>query len=46
LSEYGGLDGKESALQCGRPRFNPLGQEHPLEKETATYSSVLVWKIP
>ena len=22
-----------------------LGQEHPLEKETATYSSVLAWRI-
>ena len=23
-----------------------LGQEDPLEKETATYSSILAWKIP
>ena len=23
-----------------------LGQEHPLEKEIATYSSTLAWKIP
>ena len=23
-----------------------LGQEDPLEKEMATYSSVLAWKIP
>ena len=23
-----------------------LGQEDPLEKEMATYSSILVWKIP
>ena len=23
-----------------------LGQEGPLEEETATYSSILVWKIP
>ena len=23
-----------------------LGQEDPLEKETATHSSILVWKIP
>ena len=23
-----------------------LGQEDPLEKETATYSSTLAWKIP
>ena len=23
-----------------------LGREHPLEKEMATYSSILAWKIP
>ena len=23
-----------------------LGQEDPLEKETATHSSVLIWRIP
>ena len=23
-----------------------LGQEHPLEKEMATHSSILAWKIP
>ena len=23
-----------------------LGREDPLEKETATYSSILAWKIP
>ena len=24
----------------------PVGQEDPLEEETATYSSILAWKIP
>ena len=24
----------------------PLGQEDPLEKEMATYSSILAWRIP
>ena len=24
----------------------PLGQEHPLEEEMATYSNILAWKIP
>ena len=24
----------------------PLGQEDPLEKEMATHSSILAWKIP
>ena len=23
-----------------------LGQEHPVEKEMATYSSILAWRIP
>ena len=23
-----------------------LGREHPLEEETATYSSILAWEIP
>ena len=26
--------------------FQPLGQEDPLEKGMATYSSVLAWRIP
>ena len=27
-------------------RVHPLGQEDPLEKEMATCSSILAWKIP
>ena len=27
-------------------RVQSLGQEDPLEKEMATYSSVLAWEIP
>ena len=27
-------------------RFQSLGQEDPLEKEMATDSSILAWKIP
>ena len=27
-------------------RVRPLGQEDPLEKEMATRSSILAWKIP
>ena len=34
----------------GRPAFNPwvrsLGQEDPLEKEMATHSRTLAWRIP
>ena len=26
--------------------LQPLGWEHPLEKEMATHSSVLAWRIP
>ena len=36
----GGADGKESAHNVGRPRFNPL------EKGMATLSSILAWKTP
>ena len=27
-------------------RLQSLGQEDPLEKEVATHSSILAWKIP
>ena len=37
----GGSDGKASVCNAG-----DLGQEDPLEKEIATYSSILAWKIP
>ena len=33
-------------LQCGRPRFKPWVKEDPLEKELATHSSILAWRIP
>ena len=44
----GGSAGKGPACQCRRhkrSRVRSLGQEDPLEKETATHSSILVWKI-
>ena len=34
------------AGDVSRCRFDPLGQEDPLEKGTATYSSILAWRIP
>ena len=38
-------DGSDSiCLQCRRP--GSLGQEDPLEKEMATHSCTLAWKIP
>ena len=42
----GGSDGKSIWLQCGRPGVQSLGQEDSLEKEMATHSSILAWKIP
>ena len=29
-----------------RLQFRSLGQEDPVEKEMATHSNILVWKIP
>ena len=37
--------GKESTCQCSKPGFS-LGQEDAMEKEMATHSSILGWKIP
>ena len=39
------LSGKESACQCRRQVLS-LGWEDPLEKEKATHSSILSWRIP
>ena len=41
----GGLDGEESACNAGDPGSIP-GQEDPLEKGTATHSSIPAWRIP
>ena len=41
----GGSDGKASAYNAGDP-VQSLGWEDPLEKEIATHSSTLAWKIP
>jgi len=41
----GGSDGKESA--CNAEDLGLIqGQKDPLEKETATHSSILAWTIP
>ena len=39
----GGSDGKASAYNAG---VQSLGQDDLLEKEMATHSSILAWKIP
>ena len=36
---------KESACNVGRPGFNPWVGKIPLEKEKATHSSILAWRI-
>ena len=38
--------GKASACNVGETWFQFLGWEVPLEKEMATYSSILAWRIP
>ena len=35
-----------TCLQCRRPGFNPWVGKIPLEKEMATHSSILAWRIP
>ena len=40
-----GSDGKESACNAGDPG-SMLSWEDPLEKEMATHSSILAWRIP
>ena len=43
------LSSKESACQCRRHRrcgFNSWVEKIPLEKEMATHSSILAWRIP
>ena len=41
----GGSDGKESASNPG-DLDSILGWEDPLEKEIATHSTILAWRIP
>ena len=45
MSFPGGSDGKASACNAGDPGAIP-GSEDPLEKEMATHSSALAWRIP
>ena len=42
-----GARGKELACQCRRQmQVQSLSWEDPLEKEMATHSSILAWRIP
>ena len=42
----GDSEGEESACNAGDPDLVLLGWEDTLEKQTATHSSILAWKIP
>ena len=42
----GGSDGKESACQCRRPRFDPWVRKIPLEEEMAAHCNILACRIP
>ena len=44
----GGASGKEPSYSAGdlRDTVPSLGREDPLEKEMATHSSILAWRIP
>ena len=41
-----GSDGKKNLSAIQEPRVQSLGWEDPLEKEMATHSSLLAWRIP
>ena len=45
LTFVGSSGGKESICNAG-DRVRSLGQEDPLEKRMATYSSILAWRLP
>ena len=36
----------KNLLATGETQVQSLGQEDPLEKEMATHSSILAWRIP
>ena len=42
----GASAGKESSCNVGETHVQSPGWEDPLEKETATHSSILAWRIP
>ena len=42
----GGSDGKAVKPTMRESRVQSLGWEDPLEKEMATHSSILAWRIP
>ena len=40
------LGWERTRLQCQRPGFDPWVGKIPLEKEMATHSGILAWRIP
>ena len=43
---FPGNSGDKESAAMWETQVQSLGQEDPLEKEMATHSSILVWKIP
>ena len=46
LGFSGGASGNLPVLETRETRVRSLGQKDPLEKEMATHSSILAWRIP
>ena len=46
MADTGGSDSKASAYNAGDLWVQSLGREDLLEKEMATHSGILAWKIP
>ena len=42
----GSASGEEPRQETSEPWVRSLGQEDPLEKEMATHSSTVAWRIP
>ena len=45
-NNYGGAQMVKHMTAMQKTRVRSLGREDPLEKEMATHSSILAWKIP
>ena len=45
-NNYGGAQMVKHLTAMQKTRVRSLGREDPLEKEMATHSSILAWKIP
>ena len=46
IFQVAGLSLVAQMVKMQETRVQPLGQDDPLEKEMATHSSILAWRIP